>query len=344
MLLSMMCDLRRRCRLQRRLLTQLFLTFLCLLSAQANAHDIDVTGVARVFMDEMTNNQYRLSIGDQQVPPLFNIERILPARCVGLAPGDFSYRFQCDPALNADDRISFPWSFQGVVLVANWEDGSSVSGFFPGDGISVEVPLSELKAGAGSLGSLAARYLQLGAEHILFGVDHLLFILGLLLLLQGFWKLIQTVTAFTIAHSITLACAALGIFPVPNAPIEVLIALSIMFLAREIIMGQRGQQTLVHSKPWVVAFAFGLIHGFGFANALGDIGLNQADIPLALLFFNLGVEAGQVAFICVLIVVNLLIMKFLADLLRSAHRGLAYGLGGIAAYWFVERLPSLFLV
>ena len=169
-------------------------------------------------------------------------------------------------------------------------------------------------------------------------------ILGLLLLLQGFWKLIQTVTAFTIAHSITLACAALGIFPVPNAPIEVLIALSIMFLAREIIMGQRGQQTLVHSKPWVVAFAFGLIHGFGFANALGDIGLNQADIPLALLFFNLGVEAGQVAFICVLIVVNLLIMKFLADLLRSAHRGLAYGLGGIAAYWFVERLPSLFLV
>ena len=227
-------------------------------------------------------------------------------------------------------------------LTILWD--SSGSGVFPGDGISVEGPLSELKAGAGSLGSLAARYLQLGAEHILFGVDHLLFILGLLLLLQGFWKLIQTVTAFTIAHSITLACAALGIFPVPNAPIEVLIALSIMFLAREIIMGQRGQQTLVHSKPWVVAFAFGLIHGFGFANALGDIGLNQADIPLALLFFNLGVEAGQVAFICVLIVVNLLIMKFLADLLRSAHRGLAYGLGGIAAYWFVERLPSLFLV
>ena len=341
MLLSMMSDLHRRYTVSGRLSTQLFLIFICLLGAQANAHDIDVTGVARVFMDEMPNNQYRLSIVDQQVPPLFNIERILPARCEGLAPGNFNYRFQCDPALNVDDRISFPWSFQGVVLVANWRDGSSVSGFFPGDGISIEVPLSELRAGAGSLGSLATRYLQLGAEHILFGIDHLLFILGMLLLLQGFWKLIQTVTAFTVAHSITLACAALGIFPVPNAPIEVLIALSIMFLAREIIMGQR---TLVHSRPWVVAFAFGLIHGFGFANALGDIGLSEADIPLALLFFNLGVEAGQVAFISVLIVANLLITKILANLLRSAHRGLAYGLGGIAAYWFVERLPSLFLV
>ena len=336
-----MSDLHRRYTVSRRLSTQLFRIFICLLGAQANAHDIDVTGVARVFMDEMPNNQYRLSIVDQQVPPLFNIERILPARCEGLAPGNFNYRFQCDPALNVDDRISFPWSFQGVVLVANWRDGSSISGFFPGDGISIEVPLSELRAGAGSLGSLATRYLQLGAEHILFGIDHLLFILGMLLLLQGFWKLIQTVTAFTVAHSITLACAALGIFPVPNAPIEVLIALSIMFLDREIIMGQR---TLVHSRPWVVAFAFGLIHGFGFANALGDIGHSEADIPLALLFFNLGVEAGQVAFISVLIVANLLITKILANLLRSAHPGLAYGLGGIAAYWFVERLPSLFLV
>ena len=312
------------------------------------AHDIDVTGVARLFLDEGVEGQYQLSIVDQQVPPLFNIERILPERCQGLAPGRFSYRFQCQPELNADDRLSLPWGLEGVVILAKWQDGSEVSGYFPGDGTIVEVPLSELKAGAASLGSLATRYLQLGAEHILLGIDHLLFVLGLLLLqglaVQGFWKLLKTITAFTVAHSITLAFAVLGVFPVPGAPIEVLIALSIIFLAREILMGQRGQQSLAHSKPWILAFVFGLVHGFGFAGALGELGLSNADIPLALLFFNLGVEAGQVAFICGLIVVNLLIRKYLSQLLFSVQRGLAYGLGGIATFWFMQRLPALFLV
>lgn len=308
------------------------------------AHDIDVTGVARVFIDESADNQYRLSIVDQQVPPLFNIERILPERCEGLPPGNFSYRFQCTPALNIDDVLTFPWALSGVVVVARWQDGSDVSGYFPGSGSVVQVPLEDLKAGAGSLGNLAVRYLVLGAEHILLGIDHLLFVLGLLLLLQGFWKLVQTVTAFTIAHSITLASAVLGIFPVPNAPIEVLIALSIAFLAREIIMGMRGQQTLVHSRPWIVAFVFGLVHGFGFAGALGELGLSDADIPLALLFFNLGVEAGQIAFICALLAIHLLVTRFLQPLQFSIQRGLAYGLGGIATYWFIDRLPNLFLV
>lgn len=320
------------------------LLLLLLLPASAFSHDIDVTGVARVYLDETTPGQYSLSIIDRQVPPLFNIERILPERCEGLAPGNFSYKFQCQPAFNIEDHISFPWSFQGVVVVAHWSDGSDVSGYFPGDGNFVEVAMSDLKAGAGSIINLARRYLTLGAEHILFGVDHLLFVLGLLLLLQGIWKLVQTVTAFTIAHSITLAFAALGVFPVPGAPIEVLIALSIAFLAREIIMGQRGHQTLVHSKPWLVAFAFGLVHGFGFAGALGELGLSDADIPLALLFFNLGVEAGQLAFIFALVAIYFLINKLAGELKFSLQRGLAYGLGGIATYWFIERVPSLFLV
>ena len=332
-----------RPRLFRTILLASGLALGCL-SSNLLAHDIDVTGVARVFMDEEPGNQYRLSIVDQQVPPLFNIERILPDRCEGLPPATFSYRFQCTPALNAEDVISFPWALEGVVVVARWQDGSDVSGYFPGSGGYVEVPLAELKAGAGSLGNLAIRYLELGAEHILLGIDHLLFVLGLLLLLQGFWKLVKTVTAFTIAHSITLAFAVLGIFPVPNAPIEVLIALSIAFLAREIIMGQRGQQTLVHSHPWVVAFVFGLVHGFGFAGALGEIGLSDADIPLALLFFNLGVEAGQLAFICVLLLLHQLINRLMQGALISIQRGLAYGLGGIATYWFLERLPNLLLV
>lgn len=310
----------------------------------AFAHDVDVTGVARVFLDETVTGQYQLSIVDQQVPPLFNVERILPERCVGLAPGRFSYRFECSPALNAEDELAFPWSLEGLVLISRWADGGDVSGYFPGDGSIIEVPLAEMKAGAASLTNLARRYLTLGGEHILFGIDHLLFVLGLLLLLQGFWKLLKTITAFTVAHSITLACAVLGIFPVPGAPIEVLIALSIAFLAREILMGLQGRTTLVHSKPWIVAFAFGLIHGFGFAGALGEIGLSDADIPLALLFFNLGVEAGQVAFIGVLLALHLLISKYLSPLLPSIQRGLAYGLGGIATYWFLERMPSLFMV
>lgn len=310
----------------------------------ATAHDVDVTGVARVFLDEVEQNEYQLSIVDQQVPPLFNVERILPERCTGLPPSRFSYRFRCEPELNTDDALIFPWSLEGLVLIARWGDGSDVSGYFPGDGSVIEVPMAELKAGAASIGNLAKRYLVLGGEHILFGIDHLLFVLGLLLLLQGFWKLLKTITAFTVAHSITLACAVLGIFPVPGAPIEVLIALSIVFLAREILMAQQGRTTLVHEKPWIVAFVFGLIHGFGFAGALGELGLSDADIPLALLFFNLGVEAGQVAFICALLAFHFIFIKYLQQLWPSLQRGLAYGLGGIASYWFLERIPSLFLV
>jgi len=307
------------------------------------AHDIDVTGVARVFLDELEENHYQLSIVDQQVPPLFNIERILPERCTGLPPGRFSYRFQCKPALNLDDVLAFPWPLEGLVLIARWADGSDVSGYFPGDGSLIEVEMAQMKAGASSIGNLARRYLLLGGEHIMFGADHLLFVLGLLLLLQGFWRLLKTITAFTIAHSITLACAALGIFPVPGAPIEVLIALSIVFLAREILMAQQGKITLVHKKPWIVAFAFGLIHGFGFASALGELGLSDADIPLALLFFNVGVELGQVAFICALLTLHFAFTKYFKPLWPSLQRGLAYGLGGIASYWFIERIPSLLI-
>jgi hypothetical protein len=316
----------------------------CLLCAPlAHSHDIDVTGVARIFLDEAPEGVYQLSIADQQVPPLYSIERILPKRCLALPPSRYSYRFYCQPILNTDDSLIFPWNFQGVVVVANLQDGNNISAYFPSKGGQIEVPLAELKAGAASISSLAARYLVLGAEHILFGIDHLLFIAGLLLLLRGVRVLIQTVTAFTVAHSITLAAAVLGVFPVPAPPIEALIALSIAFLAREIIMGYRGRKSLAHTKPWLMAFGFGLIHGFGFAGALGELGLAPKDIPLALLFFNLGVEAGQVAFILALAVVIGLLSRLQKPLLKPLEIISAYALGGIALYWFTDRLPSLFL-
>ena len=316
-------------------------SLLVLYSSLASAHDVDVTGVARVFLDQLNSTDYSLSIVDQQVPPLFDVSRILPERCSALPIEQYSYRFRCDPGLNIEDRLIFPWTLEGLVVLADWQDGDSVSGFFPGDGSVIEVPMSGVQAGAGSLWSLAQRYLVLGAEHILFGIDHLLFVLGLLLLQHTVWNLLKTITAFTVAHSITLACAVLGIFPVPNAPIEVLIALSIAFLAREIIMGQRGELTLVHSKPWLVALLFGLFHGFGFAGALGELGLSSNDVPLALLFFNLGVEAGQVAFIALLIALHWLVEKLSAQSLPSIYRGLGYGLGSIATFWVMERLPAL---
>ncbi len=323
------------------------LAFFLLLLAPAmaaEAHDINITGVARVILQESEPGSYRLSIVDSQVPPLFNIERILPERCAGLPPAAFAYRFSCEPRLNVDDSLIFPWGLSGVLVIANWLEGDGVTAYIPGDGAEIEVPLTQLKAGAGSWTTLAGRYLVIGAEHILFGIDHLLFVLGLLLLMQGFWKLVQTVTAFTIAHSVTLACAVLGVFPVPGAPIEVLIALSIVFLAREIVMGQRGSATLIHRKPWLVAFLFGLLHGFGFAGALGELGLSDADIPLALLFFNIGVELGQVGFICALLAAYYAINRVGRDMLFSIERGLAYGLGSIATFWFIERLPALVLV
>lgn len=319
----------------------LVVVILASVSSPSLGHDIDVTGVARVFLDEVGTGQYQLSVVDQQVPPIFDLANILPSRCQTLEPSRFSYRFNCSPSLNINDVISFPWSFEAVVIVAKWQDGDSVSGYFPGDGNFIDIRLAELKAGSGSLTKLAGRYLVLGGEHILFGLDHLLFVFALLLLVSGFIKLLQTITAFTLAHSLSLACAVLGIIPVPNAPIEVLIALSIILLAREIIMAQRGRVSLAQRKPWLIAFVFGLIHGFGFAGALGEIGLRDADIPLALLFFNLGVEAGQVAFITCLVVINILIGKVLSQLLPRLHTILAYSLGIVATYWFIERLPAL---
>lgn len=144
---------------------------------------------------------------------------------------------------------------------------------------------------------VARTYAVLGIEHILGGLDHLLFVLALMILVRGRRRLIATVTAFTLAHSLTLAGATLGFVHVPGAPVEATIALSIVFVAAEIIHSRQGRADLTERSPWVVAFAFGLLHGFGFASALNEVGLPQSAIPIALLFFNVGVEIGQLLFI-----------------------------------------------
>jgi len=164
---------------------------LLIIAPASRAHDIDVTGVARLFLDEHAESTaesefgYSLSIVDAKVPPLFNIDNVLPERCSGLTPTASSYRFSCNPALSSDDTLLFPWPLAGVVLVANWRDGSSHSSYFRGDGVFVEVSLAEVRAPSAALGRLALRYFELGIEHIMFGFDHLLFVVGLMLLLGG---------------------------------------------------------------------------------------------------------------------------------------------------------------
>ncbi|MGB6397960.1 MAG: HupE/UreJ family protein [Bradyrhizobium sp.] len=190
--------------------------------------------------------------------------------------------------------------------------------------------------------AVAGAYLSHGIEHILFGVDHLLFVLGLILIVRNTRMLLLTVTGFTVAHSITLSLATLGVVHVPAPPVEACIALSILLLANEILRRQRGESSLTATWPWAVAFSFGLLHGLGFASALIDIGLPQGDIPLALLAFNIGVEVGQLAFIAAVVGVIQLAKQFrIPDVVECRLRTVtAYGVGVVAAFWFVERLAG----
>jgi hydrogenase/urease accessory protein HupE len=187
---------------------------------------------------------------------------------------------------------------------------------------------------------VAGSYLGLGIEHILGGFDHLLFVLGLLLIVRSTRLLIKTITAFTLAHSVTLAMAALGFVHVPQSPVEAVIALSILFLATELSKQHRGEIGLTSRAPWLVAMSFGLLHGFGFAGALSEIGLPQTDIPLALLFFNVGVEVGQLMFVSGVLVVTWLIKKMKLRWPGWVEQAPAYAIGSLAAFWFIQRTVS----
>jgi hydrogenase/urease accessory protein HupE len=183
-------------------------------------------------------------------------------------------------------------------------------------------------------------YFQLGVEHILTGVDHLLFVLCLVLLVREFRKLVATVTAFTLAHSITLAAATLGFVNVPAPPVEATIALSIVFLASEVCRDPAHRSAVTQSYPWVVAFSFGLLHGLGFAGALAEIGLPHGEIPLALFAFNVGVECGQLAFIAAVISVGHIARMLALQTPTWAPRAAAYAVGCVASYWVFARLSS----
>jgi hypothetical protein len=187
---------------------------------------------------------------------------------------------------------------------------------------------------------VARTYVGLGVEHILFGVDHLLFVLCLLLLVRDLGKLLATVTAFTLAHSITLAAATLGYVHVPAAPVEATIALSIVFLASELVRGEAGRSRATQSYPWLVAFSFGLLHGLGFAGALAEVGLPQREIPMALFAFNIGVELGQLAFIATVLSLMRLARGFRLRPPSWSPGAAGYAIGSVAAFWVFARLAA----
>jgi hydrogenase/urease accessory protein HupE len=188
---------------------------------------------------------------------------------------------------------------------------------------------------------MAGIYLQLGTDHILTGIDHLLFVLGLLLIVGHRWTLFKTITAFTVAHSITLAVATLGYASAPLPPLNAAIALSILFLGPEIVRVWRGQTSLTIRYPWVVAFVFGLLHGFGFASGLRATGLPQADIAWALLLFNVGVEIGQVFFVFLILSMAWSYRQLEIRWPRWALALPGYTVGTLGAFWAIQRTAML---
>jgi hydrogenase/urease accessory protein HupE len=198
---------------------------------------------------------------------------------------------------------------------------------------------------------VAGTYTRLGVEHILTGADHLLYVLAMLLLVTGWRRVVATMTAFTATHSLTLTAATLGWVHVPQPPVEACIALSIVFVAREIARSREGASGLTERWPWVISFTFGLLHGFGFAGALSEVGLPQAAIPVALLFFNLGVEIGQLLFIAAVVALLVFGRKAMRRLRPGAFAYLPsstfarlappYAIGSVAMFWVIQRIAGL---
>jgi hydrogenase/urease accessory protein HupE len=198
-------------------------------------------------------------------------------------------------------------------------------------------PWVEIAASRGFV-AVAGAYFKFGIEHILFGVDHLLFILGLLFIVHDRWMLLKTISSFTVAHSLTLALATLWYAQAPEPPLTAAIALSILFLGPEIVRVQRGETSLTIRHPWLVAFAFGLLHGFGFASGLTTMGLPRAEVPLALLLFNLGVEAGQILFVLVVLLCTRACRVLEIRRPRVLDALPAYAVGSLGAYWTIQRV------
>jgi len=232
------------------------------------------------------------------------------------------------------DFVGLQGTITDVLVRIQVAEGSQSSFLVQPSKAWIEVPRKP------SLLSVARTYVGFGIGHILGGIDHLLFVLALLLIVRGVRRMVATITAFTVAHSLTLGAATMGWVHVPGAPIEAVIALSIAFVAAEIIRGRQDKAGLATQAPWLVAFGFGLLHGFGFAGALAEVGLPEHAIPTALLCFNIGVELGQLLFVAIVLTVMSLLRRLPTTLPRWAPSLVPYAIGGVAMFWTLDRVAA----
>jgi hydrogenase/urease accessory protein HupE len=276
------------------------------------------------------------------------LEPILPAAWVPLGPPSerrvpgawiqhSTFRSESDSLVGESVTIEGLSVLQtDVLLRVTFADGTAHSAILRPGSPSFQIP------GVASSWEVAGSYWRMGVVHILEGFDHLLFLLALLLIVTGFRKLLLTVTAFTLAHSVTLALATLGFVHVPPGPTEAVISLSILFLAAEIVRKHQGVDSLTERRPWLVALAFGLFHGLGFAGALSQVGVPAHEVPLALLMFNVGVETGQVLFVLAVFAALAALWRLPLPSPQGAWRLAPYTIGSLAAFWTIQRVVSAF--
>ena len=321
----------------------LLLVCLCWMPLQGNAHEMRP---AYLSMQETGPDAYSVlwkvpAMGDQRL----GIYARLPASCLtqgepqrAIEEAAYTERWKvvCAPGLK-DQSITIDGlqaTMTDVLARIAYADGTvEVARVTP------DAPAFTVKGSQG-FWQVAGTYFRLGVDHILSGYDHLLFVLALILLIHDRWMLLKTVTAFTVAHSLTLAGATLGLFSLPQRPVEAAIALSIVFLAVELVKSEPGRLRLSERFPWLVAFAFGLLHGFGFAGALMETGLPSTDIPVALVTFNLGVEAGQLIFIAAVLLIIRVFHAAVRQPLPALRTMTAYAIGTASMFWLITRLAG----
>ena len=315
------------------------------LAPAASAHGLNV---GQLELEQLGPSRYHLSVRFPEFASSPERVAVLPPGCEPMAPAIPTDRrrmpldgaFLCEAETGL--QIEFPWPNSTMLAVYLRDDGRRFERFINSGPQAMVVDFSALDTTRGGAAGTTAFYFELGVEHILTGWDHLLFVTCLLILARGWRRLVWTITAFTAAHSLTLALAVLGWVRLPSAPVELVIALSVVFLAAEILRPRQETDSLTRRAPWIAAFSFGLLHGLGFAGALSEIGLPPGQAPLALLGFNLGVEAGQLVFAAVLLGILALTRRLGARVPARLEFATVVFTGVAASYWVVERAQLLF--
>ncbi len=334
-----------------RALSALVLVALSAMSAEALAH-----GFAPAYLELLERPDGRVEAlwkvplgGEGGVEGREPVEVRFPSRCHTLGrrdavgvPGAVLERYALDCGAQGLGGATLSLvSPEGrgvdVMVSARFSAGQRYTGILRASSPSLDLPSPSGR----SAWSVARSYLASGVEHIATGADHLLFVLGLLLLVKSAGALVRTVTAFTVGHSVTLALATLGVVHVPQAPVEATIALSIVLLAVERAAPDEASPTWTRRAPWLAAASFGLLHGFGFAGALTEAGLPAGNVPLALLFFNVGVEVGQVAFVALCLAALHIARRALGDRSTTVRSALVLLIGSMGTYWFLERATRI---